>query len=535
MAASMAVIGNPPYVRQELIKEIKPALKRAYPQTYSGTADLYVYFYEKGLELLRPGGRLSYVVTNKWMRAGYAEGLRALFAEKAWIEFVADFGHAKKFFPDADVFPSVIVVRKPLAGDGPDETQVCAVSRDDVPEKDLDEFVANNTYILSRAHFTRSNWALEQPGAAALLLKISTAPRLEDSYGIKPLYGIKTGFNEAFVIDSSTKDGLIQEDQSAAEIIKPFLRGQDIGRWWSPKANLWMIFARRGIDIDRYPSVKKHLQKFREELEPKPADWKPTRSGEKWKGRKAGNYAWYEIQDPVEYYADFKQPKILVKRIAFHPRFCINESTVHVNDSALILPSTDRWLLAVLNAPASWYYMFKTFPHKKDEAVSIDTPFLRSMPIPPMDEGFDPSRVDNLSSLIEELHASRSSILDWLRHEFGLEKPNRVLLTPDALDADAFVGEVRGVLPKKRKLTAAEIGELRREHAEIVEPARQARADVFVLENQLSDLVNKAFGLTPEEVALLWRTAPPRMPFTPAGLAIDADASDDENGEDEDE
>ena len=99
-------------MRQELIKEIKPALKRAYPETYSGTADLYVYFYDQGLRLLRPGGRMSYVVTNKWMRAGYAEGLRAMFAEKAWIEFVADFGHAKKFFPDADVFPSVIVVRK---------------------------------------------------------------------------------------------------------------------------------------------------------------------------------------------------------------------------------------------------------------------------------------------------------------------------------------------------------------------------------------------------------------------------------------
>ena len=94
-----AVIGNPPYVRQELIKEYKPALKRAFPATYDGSADLYVYFYEQGLKLLRPGGRLSYVVTNKWLRAGYAEGVRELFSDKAWVEFVADFGHAKKLLP----------------------------------------------------------------------------------------------------------------------------------------------------------------------------------------------------------------------------------------------------------------------------------------------------------------------------------------------------------------------------------------------------------------------------------------------------
>ncbi|MBZ0148165.1 MAG: Eco57I restriction-modification methylase domain-containing protein, partial [Pseudorhodoplanes sp.] len=108
-----AIIGNPPYVRQELIKDYKPALKRAFPTTYDGSADLYVYFYEQGVKLLRPGGRLSYVVTNKWMRGGYAEGLRGLFADKSWVEFVADFGHAKNFFPDADVFPSVLVIRKP--------------------------------------------------------------------------------------------------------------------------------------------------------------------------------------------------------------------------------------------------------------------------------------------------------------------------------------------------------------------------------------------------------------------------------------
>ena len=95
---------NPPYVRQELLGPIKPHLQ-AHFASYHGMADLYVYFYELGMRLLRPGGHLSFVVTNKWMKAGYGEPLRRFFAENAWIESVVDFGHAKQIFEDADVFP----------------------------------------------------------------------------------------------------------------------------------------------------------------------------------------------------------------------------------------------------------------------------------------------------------------------------------------------------------------------------------------------------------------------------------------------
>ena len=103
-------------------------------------ADLYVYFYEQGLRLLRPGGRMGYVVTNKWLKAGYAENLRVLFSTREWLEFVADFGHAKHFFPDADVFPSVLVVRKPTAPSPPPKTpKFASFPRDAVPRKGLAE------------------------------------------------------------------------------------------------------------------------------------------------------------------------------------------------------------------------------------------------------------------------------------------------------------------------------------------------------------------------------------------------------------
>jgi hypothetical protein len=238
-----AIIGNPPYVRQELLgDEVKRALKAGYT-AYDGMADLYIFFYEQGLRLLRPGGRLGYVVTNKWLRAGYAEGLRELFATAGRVEFIADFGHAKHFFPDADVFPSVVTVRKPLPGeDALGAAQVCVIPRNAVPEKGLSSAVAAASYPLPLACFTKESWTLQPPAGAALLEKIRrNGMPLVEYVGAKPLYGIKTGFNEAFMIDTPTRDGLVADDPPCAEVIKPYQRGQDIERWWSPPSGLYMI------------------------------------------------------------------------------------------------------------------------------------------------------------------------------------------------------------------------------------------------------------------------------------------------------
>jgi Eco57I restriction-modification methylase len=112
-------------VRQEWISPYKPYLQGAY-KTYHGVADLYVYFYELGMRVLRPGGRLSFVVTNKWLKAAYGEPLRRFFAENAWVESIVDFGHAKQIFEDADVFPSIIVARKPNDHPAPLTARVCA-------------------------------------------------------------------------------------------------------------------------------------------------------------------------------------------------------------------------------------------------------------------------------------------------------------------------------------------------------------------------------------------------------------------------
>jgi len=308
-----AVIGNPPYVRQEAIKAQKPALKGLF-HAFDGAADLYVYFYEQALRLLRPGGRLSYVVTNKWLKAGYAEALRGLLARDAWVEAVMDFGHAKGFFPDADVMPCFLVARKPDGrADPPEEVSVSVIPRDLVEMTRLGEQVAATAFPLPRLSLGASAWVLEPPAVAALLERIRGAGApLRDYAGVGPMYGIKTGFNEAFVIDGATRERLIREDARSEGIIKPYLRGQDIDRWSSDWAGQWMIVipssgdhqwpwadeanpaVAEGMFTAAFPAIARHFAPHRPALVAR---------------QDQGRFHW-ELRS-CAYYGEFAQPKIL--------------------------------------------------------------------------------------------------------------------------------------------------------------------------------------------------------------------------------
>ena len=234
-AGSDGVIGNPPYVRQEDLGPLKPYLEAAYPGTHHGMADLFVCFFNRGLRLTRAGGRMSYIATNKWLRAGYGEPLRAYFAAEGALEQIVDFGHAP-IFPDADVFPCIIVLEKPApdAGHGatPErEVQVTVFPRDPLGKVELDRYVREHGHCVPQGRFTWAVWSLEPAAVNDLLAKIKRAGvPLAEFAGVKPYYGVKTGLNEAFLIDTPTSERLVKADPRCAEIIKPYLRGQDMTR-----------------------------------------------------------------------------------------------------------------------------------------------------------------------------------------------------------------------------------------------------------------------------------------------------------------
>lgn len=526
-----AVIGNPPYVRQERLgDEVKRALKASYA-SYSGMADLYVYFYEQGLKLLKPGGRMSYVVTNKWLKAGYAEELRGVFADKGWLEFVADFGHAKHFFPDADVFPSVVTVRKPLGDEVPPQNvAVCVIPRDSVPQKGLEGAVDEATFPLPRAIFTKEAWVLEPKPVMDLLEKIRRNGKpLAEYAGVKPLYGIKTGLNEAFLITKAKRDELVQSDPASGEIIKPYLRGQDIERWHSPDSGLFMIVLRssgnyawpwanvsdekqaEAIFSRVYPALYRHLKGY-ENTGIDPKTKKPTGL----RFREDQGRFWWELR-ACDYYDAFEQPKLIYQELTWWQTFQVELRRTFLPNTAYMITSTDPWLLAVLNSPAMWWRSWRRAVHGKDEALRFIQEFIVEVPIPTIkvDSNNVQRDTDRLATITSSQNIACATISDWLRYEFGLDKIGATLSEPYKLDADGFAAAVRKALPRSRRLSSADIQRLKGEYQQTIEPARVAAAEALTLERKLSDLVNAAYRLTSEEVQLMWNTAPPRMPFSP--------------------
>lgn len=519
------VIGNPPYVRQEELGPLKGYFAATYAETYHGVADLYVYFYQQGLRLTRAGGRMSYIVTNKWMRAGYGEPLRGFFAKAGALERIVDFGHAP-IFEDADVFPCILVLEKPLptleqAQEAERAVEVLSFPRGELEgvarkKGSLGRYVHEHSYTLAHSRFGSAAWSLDVVAVDDLLKKMRrVGVPLTEFAGVKPYRGVLTGLNEAFLIDTATKNRLVRDDPRCAEIIKPYLRGQDIKRWSPQWADLWMIFARRGIDIDAYPAIKKHLLQFRERLEPRPKDWN---NGEG-PGRKPGSYQWYELQDSTDYWPMFEQPKIITQDLATYSWFCYDDQGFYLNNTCYMWPTTDLYILGWLCSPTAWWICHRMLQHSINDTLRMFGEQVKTLPIAPPTDDVRAEVEQAAGRLIEvtrSRHEGRRLMLDWLLTEFEVREPGTRLEDFSALDERAFVEEVRKRRPKSaRKLTPGALRDLQAGYAEQVGPMLRSKDEALGLERRLSELVNEAYGLTEEEVALLWETAPPRMPVLP--------------------
>ncbi|MDX2247435.1 MAG: TaqI-like C-terminal specificity domain-containing protein [Bacteroidia bacterium] len=334
------VVGNPPYIRQELFSPIKPYLQTNF-ETFAGTADLFVYFVEQAIKLLRTNGDFVYIIPNKWMRAGYGGALRN-FLKNLCIRQIIDFGDLP-VFEEATTYPCILQLQKkaPVT-----EFVATTITSLDFPDG-LDFFIRENQVKVISSELSESGWTLVDSKIQMLISKLRDAGTPLGDYVDGKIYrGVLTGYNTAFVIDKTIREELIRQDPHSAEIIKPFLAGRDIKRYEQPKSDKYLIFTRRGINIDKYPAILQYLEQFRKNLEPKPNDY----SGNEWPGRKAGSYKWYEMQDAIDYYEEFEKGKIMLPDIAIQSEALLDDSLAYCVNTAYIIPVYDKNLLGILNS-----------------------------------------------------------------------------------------------------------------------------------------------------------------------------------------
>ncbi len=378
------VIGNPPYVRQEQLKDIKPKLKEKY-DCFSGTADLYVYFYERGIQLLKAGGAFSFITSHKWFRSAYGEKLRIWLNWNTNLERLIDFGDTPVF--TAIAYPCIIILTRSPArpvDSQPTENRFKALNWSlEWRIEDINPVFAANSFEMPQASLLKDGWRLERGSKRRLLDRIAkTGLRLDKYAKDRIYYGIKTGFNEAFVVNRATRDQLIDEHPSSAEILRPFLRGRDVKRWRTEYQDLWLIFTRRGIDIKKYPAIQKRLKGLRRELEPCPADWEAKKDGV-WPGRKPGTYEWYEIQDNIAYWKEFEKPKIVVPAITDAVNYAFDGYGYYSNDkTSIVIPPSLPYTLAVMNSNVSWWFTQQTFASKQGGFYEFKPMYFSQLPIP---------------------------------------------------------------------------------------------------------------------------------------------------------
>ncbi|MFM6113142.1 MAG: Eco57I restriction-modification methylase domain-containing protein, partial [Sphaerospermopsis kisseleviana] len=236
-------IGNPPYVRQEKIKELKPILKQQY-SCFTGVADLYVYFFEQAIKLLKDKGILTYITSNKYFRSGYGEKLREFLVKKTQLKQLIDFGDAPVF--TAIAYPSIIITVKQDFSVSPKQnidTKIKVLNWQ--IGKPIDNFIKvlnTNSFHIEQKALKPQGWQLEDNTVLQLLEKLrKTGTPLGEYVNGRFYYGIKTGFNEAFIVDRETRERLISEHLSSEEVLKPVLRGKDVKKWVVNFAEQYLI------------------------------------------------------------------------------------------------------------------------------------------------------------------------------------------------------------------------------------------------------------------------------------------------------
>ncbi len=336
------VIGNPPYIQLQKMNNGADALAKMNYATYVRSGDIYCLFYELAYKLLKKNGMLAYISSNKWMRAGYGEALRNFLVTKTDPVQLIDFS-GEKVFQKVTVDVNILIYRK---AENQFNTLSCIIKGSDW-RNNLSDYVRQ--HAVSNRFDSSGSWVILSPVEQSIKRKIEAIGTPLKDWDISINYGIKTGANDAFIIDGAKRNELISADPKSAEIIRPILRGRDIKRYGFDFADLWLINTHNGIkekgippvDINQYPAVKAHLDKY----------W------DKISVRNDKGDTPYNLRNCV-YTDDFSKQKILWGEISDIPKFMLdNSKDFCISNKAFLLTGNNLpELLLFLNSSLCQYY-----------------------------------------------------------------------------------------------------------------------------------------------------------------------------------
>lgn len=480
------VLGNPPYVRMELLKSIKPHLEERFSVS-TDRADLYAYFFELGVDLLKTNGRLGFISSSTFFRTGSGKLLRAFLAEKTSVESVIDFGDLQ-VFEGVTTYPAIVTLRK-NQGTGINRAVRYLIARE-LPD-DLSKTFDEEGRAMPEERLSGNTWRFENSILDGIREKIGRARQtLAQVYG-PPLYGIKTGYNKALVLRGKDRDliserATIEEDDKSLDLLKPFLVGQNLKRWHVESDNSWLVYTpKNAIKIDDYPALRDYLAPFRERLE-----------------RRATNQKWWELQQAqANYELAFLSPKVIYPHFNDKPNFSFDAEQYYSNDKSYIIPTDSPALAGYLNSTLAWFQLCGLAPAVRGGFREARVQYVGALYVPERSEMEAileaPSRqADEAAKAHEALVRSVLHRLDDLHPKVSSTKAMRKWPSDDFAALQASL--------KKRFKVSIPVGErddwerwyeARRDEAAVL------RHQVVEAEDQINLKVFRMFGLTKTEIA----------------------------------
>lgn len=385
------VLGNPPYVRQERLSDIKPYLQEHY-KTYHGVADLYTYFFELGLNLLKKGGRLGYISSSTFFRTNSGTPLRHFLKVQSNLLTVIDFNDYP-VFEGVTTYPAVLIMEKPERSrkQAPlsNFSFLNITAKKDPQHGELKQQLQTDFGVMKQAALKEDAWQLEDERFSNVRQKITKSYKtLKAVYG-SPCYGIKTGLNEAFVIDAE-QYALLKQDDPDGEILKPFLEGKDLKRWRAESRGLYLILFPKGWTHEQlgykqenddfseltesgawdyvqreYPNIAKHLSTY-------------STQGRK---RTDKGYFWWELRS-CSYYEKFEEEKIIYAHFQVQPLFNYDTSNVFCNNKAYVITNGGYFLLGYLNSRIFWFIFTSMTTMMRGGYYEATTQNIERIPIP---------------------------------------------------------------------------------------------------------------------------------------------------------
>ena len=495
------IIGNPPYVRHEIIKEFKPSFQKEY-ETYLSTADLYVYFIELGIKALKTNGLLGFINPNKFIKASYGKNLKQ-FLSKLQIEQLIDFGELN-VFQDAVTSPLILIISNKAFEYDAKYLQIQTLKNLDINFSLISEAISLKPEI-----FQQEKWNLISEQELSILNKVqNNGISIADNKELDIKRGLLTGLNDAFIISEEIQNQIITKDPKSTELIKKFIDGDDVRKFEIRSKGKHLICIPSGYtdfqgdfedENDAWLWLKTNFSGIAEFLEP---------FKEKAKKRSDKGKYWWELR-ACDYYNLIDNPKIIYPEIAMSSRFAFDEESTYINKTIFLINSSSLSLLGLLNSKLIWYYLMNICASlgdpKNGGRLNMQRIYLETISFPEhlIIESSDLTKpaktVRTLyTSLNKKINRFRKRILNT--ESFGIDKLSKKLNEFYDYDFKTFLAELK---KKKITLSLSQQDEWEEYFDDYNKEINELQSRINGIENEIDNLIYKHYELTEEEIEIV--------------------------------